>query len=94
MKIHGDVSCGPHHLEYCFHHRSQMQWMVHELGIMGSGLCRMLPVLPADPLPVKFVVNRKHTLDGVNFAVLSYVFPLRKTTDGGRHKEKHCDQQQ
>ena len=86
MKIHGDMSCGPHHLEYRFHHRSQMQWMVCELGITGSGLCWMLPV--------KFVVNRKDTLNGVNFAALSYIFPPRKTTDGGRCKEKHCDQQQ
>ena len=94
MKIHGDVSCGPHHLEYRFRHCSQMQWMVRELGITGSGLCRMLPVSPADPPPVKFIVNRKDTLDGVNFAALSYVCPPRKTTDGGRRKEKHCDQQQ
>ena len=54
---------------------------------MVGGLCRMLPVSPADPLPVEFVAGGEGSPDGVDFAALSGVFAPRKIADRGRREE-------
>lgn len=60
------------------------------LDMTVFGLCRMLPVSPADPLPVEFVAGGDGSPDAVDFAALSGVLSWvpRNIADRGRRDEE------